>query len=203
MLYDQNRSNFGDITSAAAKDYCVAYGYRFACYREVLDQNQSPHWSKLLALQQEFEKGEDWLLWLDADALIVQQRFRLEDILGAAENSGKNLIFSQDANGICSGVFFIKNTEWSKQFIKSVLLLGELPDCGHLHEQQTIRKLFENFPSLRDHVTTIPDSIIQNPESEFSSTAFIMHYWAGTKPFELYNEKIRNITFHGWQKAYF
>lgn len=201
MLYDHNRCDFGDLTSKVARQYCGAHGYRFKCYREILDTTRSPHWSKLVAMEQELGGADEWLLWLDADALIVQPRIRLQDIVSSFANSNTDLIFSTDRNGLCSGVFFLRNTAWARSFLRAAYLMGEEPGCGHLHEQKTIETLWRSFPDIRAKIEFIPDNVIQNPESMFSPTAFIMHYWAATKPFEIHQEKILRATYHGWQES--
>ena len=200
QLYDDGRKGYGDLTGDAASRYCDRHGYTYIRYREMIDPTLIPTWNKLLAVRKELPKF-DWVLWLDADALIVNPGQRIEDILAPYE-SGKDMLFSTDDQGLCAGVFFAKNTAWTSNFITAVLLLGELPDCGHLYEQKTIRTLFEQYPTVKEKIGLIPDSVIHYPYSQFNPHAFIMHYWAISNPFEQAEINMRNIVKHGWAKPF-
>ena len=200
QLYDDGRKGYGDLTGDAASRYCDRHGYTYIRYREMIDPTLIPTWNKLLAVRKELPKF-DWVLWLDADALIVNPGQRIEDIIAPYE-SGKDMLFSTDDQGLCAGVFFAKNTAWTSNFITAVLLLGELPDCGHLYEQKTIRTLFEQYPTVKEKIGLIPDSVIHYPYSQFNPHAFIMHYWAISNPFEQAEINMRNIVKHGWAKPF-
>jgi hypothetical protein len=120
----------------------------------------------------------------------------------APYEGGKEMLFSSDIQGLCAGVFFAKNTPWVHEFLSSVLLLGETPDCGHLYEQKTIATLYKTFPKVEEKIGLIPDSVIHYPHSEFNPTAFILHYWAISNPFEHTEVNMRNIIKHGWAKPF-
>jgi hypothetical protein len=200
QLYDDGRKGYGDLTGGVAESYCAKHGYSYVRYRELIDPNLIPTWNKLLAVLKELPNF-DLLLWLDADALIVNPDQRIEDVIAPYE-AGKDMFFSSDNMGLCAGVFFARNTPWVTDFIKGVLSIGELPDCGHLHEQKTIRTLFESYPKVSEKISLIPDSIIHYPYSEFNPSAFIMHYWAISNPFEQAEINIRNIIKHGWRRPF-
>jgi len=200
QLYDDGRKGYGDLTGGVASAYCDTHGYTYIRYRELIDPNRIATWNKLIAVQRELA-AFDWVLWLDADALIVNPRHRIEDVI-APYISDKQMLFSSDNQGLCAGVFFAKNTPWSHAFLAATLLLGETPDCGHLHEQKTISTLYSLFPSVQERIALIPDSVIHYPYSEFDPNAFILHYWAISNPFEHAEANMRNIVKHGWAKPF-
>lgn len=200
QLYDDGRKGYGDLTGEVAETYCATHGYTYIRYRELIDPTLIPTWNKLVAVLKELPRF-DLVLWLDADALIVNPDHRIEDVL-AAHTGDKDMFFSSDDQGLCAGVFFARNTPWVIDFLRGVLAIGELLDCGHLHEQKTIRTLFEQYPKVRDKIALIPDSVIHYPYSEFNPTAFIMHYWAISNPFENAEINMRNIVKHGWRRPF-
>jgi len=200
QLYDDGRKGYGDLTGDVASQYCDRHGYTYIRYRELIDPNLIPTWNKLIAVRNELQKF-NWVLWLDADALIVNPTHRIEDVIGSVED-GKEMLFSSDDQGLCAGVFFAKNTPWVTDFLNAVLLLGEIPDCGHLHEQKTIKTLFEQYPNVQRKIGLVPDSCIHYPYSQFNPQAFIMHYWAISNPFESAEINMRNIVKHGWAKPF-
>jgi hypothetical protein len=200
QLYDDGRKGYGDLTGEVASTYCDAHGYTYVRYRDLIDPHRIATWNKLIAVQRELSAFE-WVLWLDADALIVNRKHKIEDVITQYEG-GKEMLFSSDNQGLCAGVFLAKNTEWVHTFLSAILLLGELPDCGHLYEQKTISSLYQLFPNVRERIGLIPDSVIQYPYSEFNRNAFIMHYWAISNPFERAEVNMRNIVKHGWAKPF-
>ena len=200
QLYDDGRKGYGDLTSSVASAYCDAHGYTYIKHRELLDPSRIATWNKLLAVQRALSSFE-WVLWLDADALIVNPKHRFEEVIAPYEEK-KEMLFSSDDQGLCAGVFFAKNTPWTSHFLNAVLLLGELPECGHLYEQKTIGTLYNLFPSVQERVGLIPDSVIHYPYSEFNPNAFIMHYWAISNPFEHAEVNMKNIIKHGWARPF-
>lgn len=200
QLYDDGRKGYGDLTGEVASRYCERHGYTYVRYRELIDPQRIATWNKLIAVQRELPQF-DWVLWLDADALIVNPKQSIEELL-VSQPHNKEMLFSSDNQGLCAGVFFAKNTGWVHEFLSAVLLLGELPDCGHLYEQKTISSLYRLFPSVEEKLALIPDSIIHYPYSEFNPNAFIMHYWAISNPFQNAEINMRNIIKHGWAKPF-
>ncbi len=201
MLYDEGRREYGDFTSTLAREYCAKFGYTLFRHRELLDKSLAPSWNKLLAVQQHINDF-DWVLWLDADAMILQQDTTLESII-AEHSNAKDIIFSVDGSGLCAGIFLIKNTPWAKDFLKTILFLGEEPDCSFLYEQKTIHSLYNLYPSIKERVGIIPEALIQNHKSVFSPTAFIMHFWGYHFPFNVVDKIILNIVKKGWSRECF
>lgn len=200
-LYDEGRKGYGDFTSAIAKQYCHSMGYTFIRHTALLNKNLHPSWNKLIAIQQHLKEC-DWLFWVDADALIVNQKIKLEEILASCDTS-KDILFSSDLNGLCAGVFFIKNTPWSHEFIQRVLFLGEMSDASHLYEQKTIRALYDRYPDVQKHIGLIDETLIQNPRSPFSPSAFMMHFWGNQSSYEVVETTLNNIITHGWKEEFF
>lgn len=200
QLYDDGRKGYGDLTSDVASRYCETHGYTYICHRELIEPSLIPTWNKLLAVKKHLADF-DWVLWLDADALIVNPKHSIEDVI-KPHAGDRDMLFSSDDQGLCAGVFFAKNTPWTFSFLDTVLLLGELPDCGHLYEQKTIRSLYEQYPKVQERIGLIPDSTIHYPYSKFNPEAFIMHYWAISQPFEQAERKMKDIVKHGWFKPF-
>lgn len=201
QLYDDGRKDYGDLTGGVASAYCERHGYTYICHRELLDYRLIPTWNKLLAVKKHLSDF-DWVFWLDADALIVNPKHRIEDVI-APFDTGQDMLFSSDDCGLCAGVFFAKNTPWTHTFLESVLQLGELPDCGHLYEQKTIRSLYEMFPNVQRHIGLIPPSVIQFPYAQHNKEAFVHHYWAISQSFAEAERKMRDIIKHGYLKGFY
>jgi hypothetical protein len=202
MMYDESYKIIGDITSKAVTSYCELHRYALACYKSCLRQDLHPSWNKLLALQRELDDA-DWLFWLDADALLIDKMLPLEQLVAGLEQD-KFMGVSSDYNGICAGVFLIKNCQWSKDLLATMLFLGDLDlhrtnrfDTRTRWDQNTLKCLADYFPTVRDRIAQIPESLISNPRSPFSPDAFVMHYWASGGQLEEISRKMNEILTNG------
>lgn len=98
------------------KLYCEQRGYDFIYINKSLDEERTPHWSKIKAIEQNLEKY-DWIFYSDADAHFMNLNCKLEDIIN--KYAGDNfMIITKDNNMLNSGNFFIKNNSISKKFLK-------------------------------------------------------------------------------------
>ena len=200
MLFDNNRVDYGLTTGVVAEKYAARHGYSIHIQRSLIDPQISATWNKICALEGHLQEA-DWLLWLDADALIVNPALQLESLVDQY-GAGKNALFSVDEGGLCAGIFLLKNCPWSVQFLKTLLYLGNTNAVKCAHEQGTIQHLFDNYPSVTTQLGAIPEELILNPHSCFSEKAFIMHYWSNTLSFPVVRPYIENINRHGWKREY-
>jgi ribosomal protein L29 len=96
------------------KKYCKKHGY--ALYMEHgKSDDRSPVWSKITALLQHMEEDRhEWYWALDLDALLMNGNKKASEYL----DDGYDLIVNNDCNWFNAGSFFIRNSEWSKQYLK-------------------------------------------------------------------------------------
>lgn len=117
-LYSQNYKAVGQYSDWNKIKYANKHGYAIHLYDEVLDNNFHPAWSKILAVQKHIN-DYDWILWSDADSLIMDFNVKLEDII----DNKFDFIICQDCQyddnnkRLNTGVFLIKNSEWAKSFL--------------------------------------------------------------------------------------
>ena len=77
---------------------------------------------KLVPILELLEEGNsqidsDYIVWIDADAIILQTNYRLEQV--CAQYPLAHLIISEDVSSIAnSGVMIFRNSQWSIDFIK-------------------------------------------------------------------------------------
>lgn len=180
MLYDKAMSAVGDVTSDINERYAQGHSYDFVCYRSLPDPNIAPSWNKLRVLQQEMSSC-DWIVWIDADAVFVNNQQSLQPLF---DSSKRPMLVSSDADGVCCGIFALKNCAWSFQLLASWLFLGEMPMLAHRRfgcvqrwEQHTFKAMLGDYTNVYSNVGVIPEDIIQNPDSTFCPDALVMHYW--------------------------
>ncbi|XP_078153613.1 alpha-1,2-galactosyltransferase gmh3-like [Carex rostrata] len=104
------------------KTYAEKMGYGFVDATTLVDRSRPPNWSKILAIQSSL-RFYDWVFWNDADTVITNLDVSLESILfgliGHGDiQSSPDLVVTEDLNGVNSGVFFIRKSEWSQRFLE-------------------------------------------------------------------------------------
>lgn len=116
-LYTKEISEFAIYSEKSIKDYCEKQGYSFYVYRENLDKNGSPNWSKSQALLNHID-DHDYIVWMDSDTLIFNPEKKLESIIEKAPK--KFILATKDIGDHCmlnSGVLFFKSHQYTKNLI--------------------------------------------------------------------------------------
>lgn len=114
------------VTHAVNFAYCSSHGYEFHPVHIKPASWAETVWSKIPEIAA-FLPQYDWLMWIDADAIVMTHSVMLETLIEAC-HEGSDLIISKDYPesgrigdlGINCGVFLIRNCEWSHQYLKHV-----------------------------------------------------------------------------------
>lgn len=117
-LYTKEISEFAVHSEKSIKDYCEKQGYSFYVYRESLDKNGSPNWSKSQALLNHINDHE-YIVWMDSDTIIFNPEKRFENIIEKAPK--KFVLATKDIGNnsmLNSGVLIFKSHEYNKNLIK-------------------------------------------------------------------------------------
>jgi GR25 family glycosyltransferase involved in LPS biosynthesis len=116
-LYTKEISDYAVHSENSIKEYCQKQGYTFYIYREKLEENSSPNWSKAQALVNHIDDHE-YIIWMDSDTLIFNPEKKLESIIEKA--SRKFILATKDIGDNCmlnSGVLFFKSHQYTKNLI--------------------------------------------------------------------------------------
>lgn len=141
--------------------YAQRHDYTARENSALLDPTRPPAWSKIRAVQSMLNladpektqsQGEphyhcDWVLWLDADVVIMNSSIPLESFIPVDPNI--HLIVTADRRFTAnSGVWLLRNSAWSRQFLqdwwelrsyvrpKGLSLSGDNDAFGHLIRQR-------------------------------------------------------------------
>ncbi|KAK3275021.1 hypothetical protein CYMTET_16829 [Cymbomonas tetramitiformis] len=106
-----------------------------------------------------------WLFWLDIDAAFGASRTSIETRLQSCgvdpgdsiPTEQFDLVLAQDHKGLNAGVFAIRNTSWSQNFLKRLTFRPELQStffCERhsLPEGTTLRRMLKETPSDLCHI---------------------------------------------------
>jgi len=127
QLYTKDLDEWAWIAVENKKRYARRNNYdlvsKRGLYRTKLKRHPSWH-SIFLILEILDTSNVDWVFWSDIDALIMDQTVKLEsfiksncDIIIPSQGQGE-YCGTKSKKCLCCGHYFIKNTQWSKDFLR-------------------------------------------------------------------------------------
>jgi hypothetical protein len=182
--YDDAYKNvgLGQLSYEKNKEYADYHGYSYRCECEPLRTHYFFH--KFVLLKELLPKY-DKILWIDADAFIVNFSKKIEDFTNDEEL--KIFTVSVDQTYLNTGVFIIKNHPLSYHLLDSVIDEGQklnhpFPDAFIL------TKIFESNPNIVNYIK--PQKLFNsykyelykhrldpNPDGEFEEgVSYVLHF---------------------------
>lgn len=142
-IYDYCMEPSGTRASLNKRSYADKHGYAFvARSREFAQQAMRPDqrrtvWGKIDVIQKVLPKY-DWVFWLDMDAVVMNSKQTIEGLLQRLEiNDSTHFIIVRPGTDkmINAGVFLIRNSPWSFQFLQEIQNQSEWYRQGPSYEQ--------------------------------------------------------------------
>lgn len=143
-IYDKCMEPSGTKAALNKRNYADKHNYAFvARSREFAQQairsDRKTVWGKIDAIQKVLPKYE-WVFWLDMDAVILNDQQSIEGLLeGLGDRMNDDIDFIIVRPGtdkmINAGVFLIRNTPWSIQFLNEIQSKTEWYRQGPSYEQ--------------------------------------------------------------------
>jgi hypothetical protein len=140
MLFDEamRTSEMTRMSVLNKQRYAAKHGYELVVAgSEPGDINPArpPAWSKLLAMRRHLPRF-DFLLFTDVDTLVMNFDVTLDEMVArSGEESSSDLIFTEDWNGLNSGVFMLRNSSWTHWFLEEAWgTAGSEQEYMALHE---------------------------------------------------------------------
>jgi hypothetical protein len=180
--YNDDIAEMGRLAEQNHRRYCLCHGYSFVCETSGFDTSRKPPWSKILFLRKHLPRF-DWMLWLDADTLIMNPATPLHSFLA----DDVDLIISEDWNGINAGVFFMRHTPWSLDFLQRIWNQTDFNNHGWL-EQAAMRHLLSISASDRQHVRVVPHTQFNTYLPDYREGDFLLHFAGIPKRLSLMRE---------------
>jgi hypothetical protein len=130
-------------------------------------------WFKIPGALSLLSKKYDWLILVDVDAVIVDHSVKLEEFMDPRYDA----ILGLDENGINTGVFFLRNSVWSRLFLAEAWTLTEEP-MNHIWWEQAAIMRMVKADGIRNHVKLSPqthfNSYLRN--GKLGNDSFIVHF---------------------------
>ena len=149
--------------------------YPFLVLRQpILDGLWSKEAALLGLLLQELGRDERvqlrWLVWFDADAIIINPLIPLETFLPPADISGVQALVTEDWNGLNNGVFYLRVSAWNVEMLSAVLAYRTFrPDESLPFTEQSAMAAVLKNPEFRRNVTVVPSTWFNAYPSEWST----------------------------------
>lgn len=145
-----------------------------ACYREnrkfQIDKRAATFGKIKLALAACQGREGYWVLWSDADALIVNQSVELESVI----DDRYDILVSVDWLMINAGVMLFKCSLWTESFLKRVYAAREF-DKARALDQSAFQHFFDEDPGTKEHVKFVPKYAINVYVEEYRPGDFLLH----------------------------
>lgn len=174
--------DMGRVWQKAAKTwypYAEKHDYYLKTYSWLLDDTLAPSWNKVIAMLNNLDCATGPIWWVDSDMTVFDPSVALESII---PKEHKDIWFSQDWNGLCGCMFRCVPSKWTKDFLKAVLVLGDVKDpdqfgkgLGCKWEQNAFKTLARDFPSVGQHIGYLSPELVSDKQP---SNAPFWHYGA-------------------------
>lgn len=163
--------------------YCERHGYSCHIFDNAV-KGRAAGWYRMPAVLALLGRNEyDWIFYLDLDAVILDHSIRLEEFL----DPRFDIIIGIDRNGVNNGVFFMRNSTWSRMFYAEAWTRTHEPQSGWWAEQAAIAAILQERTGARNHVKVMPhayfNTYLADGENKLPANlagAFIIHF-AGRK----------------------
>jgi len=120
-------------------------------------------WAKIPVLQRYLEVF-DWLLWIDLDAHIMDMERTLESLLPDAKREPNvDLVLTSDWYGLNNGVFLIRRSAWSREYLRLVWEGYDKYDMqdATFAEQAVMERVLQlmSARTIEEHVKYVPRTL--------------------------------------------
>ena len=175
-------SKYVSLSRKAKEIYCQRYNYNLYVGNELYDTTRPPAWTKILALQKILKTDSDYVVWMDADLLIMNHDIGITSFISMME--GKDFMFAKDIFGpLNSGIIFIKNTRWAYDILSYIYTLFDKYNTN-MWDQTGFTSAYENnVDGFKDRTIIVENlRFFNSTTDEFRWGDFIIHL-LGTRMF--------------------
>lgn len=143
QLYTPEIEDYASISVKNISEYCDVNGYVHHALRDVRSFNRHPSWNRVPFLLDTMKMCDDneWLCWIDVDILAMDFSKRIDSFC----NNDYNMVLSCQGRGLAFGyhfehclnfgLFFLRNTEWSRKLLKGLWLWTQGDYEKYRHEK--------------------------------------------------------------------
>ena len=181
-----NLVNSTTISAALNIKYAEMHGYAFYQYRDTMVPKHIITWNKVRVLMDMLTATRhEWIMWIDADAVVTNRNFSIEGIIKATESSkiekqseddSIDLIVCNDIGGwpINTGVMLWRNSDWARKLLNKLWATEHIPHMRGAEQAQLIKLLRHEDPLRKRHAILDQTAFNAHP-SVHRDDFFIIH----------------------------
>jgi hypothetical protein len=163
------RESFFQFNYQALRGYAEKWNYDVYISKETVDASRHPNWSKIKMLQTLLDEGKyDWYVWLDDDLIITNPQISIESLIQKYGKEPVHFIIGAhktvpvDMYDVNTGVFIVRQSEWSKEFLRQIWAMGTA-EKYLVWEQSAVQDLMSSAEYARSpHINRVPGRTIQS-----------------------------------------
>lgn len=177
--YTDNFKEIADISYQTYEKYCKKQDMSFSIFK-LINIERPASWYKIPLILDRFKEGYEYVMWVDADTLVINNDFKLNDII----NNKYEIYICEDMNGFNCGVMIWKNSELTKSILNTIWNMENFINHSWW-EQAAFIELYNKDPSVQDIVCQVPQNImnaydyslynIDNHTGQVNKQSFIFH----------------------------
>ncbi len=120
-FYDAGFARFGDLAWAGICAYAERQGLDSARFSQRKTDRPAP-WEKIICIQESLDAGYDFVLWIDADAMIVDLEADIRREIDGSPDKDFFLVRHEIGGGLSpnTGVIAVRNSERAKAALKRI-----------------------------------------------------------------------------------
>lgn len=202
--YNKNYKQLGEICSSRIKKYSKLNGYGYMVFESENLTSRPYPWSKILCLYLALTdtlkaKLYSWVMWIDADAFIINYDYDLIARIINTAGPKTELIITKDICGLNTGVIIFKNSSFAKKLLEKIWSCAKFTDHPWWEQAALLELVSKNWQGLQDKICYVDQHILNAytyglydksfAEGELTQNSFIYHI-PGRIPIE---EKVRII----------
>jgi hypothetical protein len=156
------------------KIYCSKHGYDYIDDKSVYDIDRPPAWSKIKLIQK-YLPSYDYIIWIDADAMIMDIEQKIEDKIKLMEDN--DIMVISPFPRINTGVMFCKNSNFTLEFLQKIYDYDMDVFSGDW-EQDAFTNLYDKDLEIQKHIKVLSfhyEKDIQSYWFAYRYGHFILH----------------------------
>lgn len=168
------------------ENYCTKHGYDFFFETEetvdgVYDKSRDIPWFKIQLILKIMRNHPeyDYIVWNDADSLIINDNIRFEDIINVYLPANYDMLLGPDQNtALHTSTMFVKNSSKCREILEKTWNNDSNFDVN-FHEQASLSDLYtRNVDNCKDFIHVLPQymqNMFNTYWSMFTVNCFIFH----------------------------
>jgi hypothetical protein len=169
-FFDANYTPVGAISAPNKLEYCMRHNYAYVCERIPTVTERPAAWHKLDMIRRHLPYF-DWVMWNDADTLIMNPEIELEDLLDPAYR----IVTGSDDGGINTGNFLVQNSPKTFEMLSEWWRQEDWIN-HYLWEQKALTELVEDNYHWEQAVKVLPPRAMNSYAINYAPGDFLIHF---------------------------